>query len=50
LIQRTLKLQGSTVKLIQNITDVGHMADDVTVEDKVLQQAKKENIDPFEIA
>jgi len=50
LIQRSLKLQGSTVKLIQNITDVGHMADDVTVEDKVLQQAKKENIDPFEIA
>jgi cysteinyl-tRNA synthetase len=50
LIQRTLKLQGSTVTLIQNITDVGHMADDVTVEDKVLQQAKKENIDPFEIA
>ena len=50
LIQRTLKLQGSTVKLIQNITDVGHMADDVTVEDKVLQQAKKENIDPFDIA
>ncbi|MCX6438005.1 MAG: cysteine--tRNA ligase [Actinobacteria bacterium] len=50
LIQRTLKLQGSTVKLIQNITDVGHMADDVTVEDKILQQAKKENIDPFEIA
>ncbi len=50
LIQRTLKLQGSTVALIQNITDVGHMADDVTVEDKVLQQAKKENIDPFEIA
>ena len=50
LIQRTLKLQGTTVKLIQNITDVGHMADDVTVEDKVLQQAKKENIDPFEIA
>ncbi len=50
LIQRTLKLQGSSVKLIQNITDVGHMADDVTVEDKVLQQAKKENIDPFDIA
>ncbi len=50
LIQCTLKLQGSTVRLIQNITDVGHMADDVTLEDKVLQQAKKENIDPFEIA
>jgi cysteinyl-tRNA synthetase len=50
LIQRTLKLQGSTVKLIQNITDVGHMADDLEIEDKVLQQAKKENIDPFEIA
>ena len=50
LIQRTLKLQGSTVKLIQNITDVGHMSEDVAAEDKMLQQARLEARDPFEIA
>ena len=50
LIRRVIEVTGGKVELIQNITDVGHMADYVTVEDKVLQQAKKENIDPFEIA
>lgn len=50
LVQRTLELQGTDVKLVQNITDVGHMADDVIDEDKILTQAKKENSDPFEIA
>jgi cysteinyl-tRNA synthetase len=35
--------------MIQNITDVGHMSDDFQ-EDKMLEQSKKEKIDPFEIA
>jgi cysteinyl-tRNA synthetase len=35
--------------MIQNITDVGHMSDDFQ-EDKMLEQSKKERIDPFEIA
>ena len=35
--------------MIQNITDVGHMSDDLH-EDKMLEQSKKEKIDPFEIA
>jgi cysteinyl-tRNA synthetase len=50
LIRRTLEIQGKTVHLVQNITDVGHMAEDVNPEDKMLAQAKLEAIDPFEIA
>lgn len=50
LIARTLELIGLKVKLIQNITDVGHMAEDLEGEDKVLEQAKTESISPFAIA
>ena len=49
LISRTIRLSGLTVEMIQNITDVGHMSDDLH-EDKMLEQSKKEKIDPFEIA
>ena len=49
LISRTIRLSGLTVEMIQNITDVGHMSDDL-YEDKMLEQSKKEKIDPFEIA
>ena len=50
LIRRTLEIQGKNVNLVQNITDVGHMAEDVNPQDKMLAQAKLEAIDPFEIA
>jgi cysteinyl-tRNA synthetase len=50
LIVRTLELTGLKVKLIQNITDVGHMAENLESEDKVLEQAKAEAISPFAIA
>jgi cysteinyl-tRNA synthetase len=50
LIRRTLEMQGKTVNLVQNITDVGHMAEDLDPQDKMLAQAKLEAIDPFEIA
>jgi cysteinyl-tRNA synthetase len=50
LIRRTLEMQGKTVNLVQNITDVGHMAEDLNPQDKMLAQAKLEAIDPFEIA
>ena len=50
LIVRALKLEGHQVKLIQNITDVGHMSEDFQGEDKLLQQAQVEKRDPFEIA
>lgn len=50
LIRRTLELQSKKVTLVQNITDVGHMAEDLSPEDKMLAQAKLEKVDPFEIA
>ena len=50
LIRRTIEIQGKQVNLVQNITDVGHMAEDVNPQDKMLAQAKLEEIDPFEIA
>lgn len=50
LIVRALKMDGQKVKLIQNITDVGHMSEDFQGEDKLLQQAQLERRDPFEIA
>jgi cysteinyl-tRNA synthetase len=45
-----LELHGNTVELIQNITDVGHMSEDLNSEDKMLAQAKAEAIDPFAVA
>ena len=48
LISRAAALSGLNVTLIQNITDVGHMANDL--EDKILAQSKSESLDPFIIA
>ena len=52
LIRRTAQARGMTVKIVQNITDVGHMADDTGLggvdegqgdtDDRVLQQAERE--------
>jgi cysteinyl-tRNA synthetase len=60
LIKRFAQYQGLNVELIQNITDVGHMADDTSLggidegqgdtEDRVLAQAKTESIDALSIA
>lgn len=50
LIRRTIEISGGTVELIQNITDVGHMSEDVVDRDKILSQAASEQKDPFEIA
>lgn len=50
LISRTLQMTGLEVTLVQNITDVGHMADDFSEEDKMLAESEKTKIDPFEIA
>jgi len=48
LISRAATISGLKVTLIQNITDVGHMATDL--EDKILVQSKSESLDPFVIA
>ena len=54
LIKRTLAFSGIASKLVQNITDVGHMGEDFDGaeigEDKILAQSKAEARDPFEIA
>jgi cysteinyl-tRNA synthetase len=50
LIARVVRLNGSQPYLIQNITDVGHMSEDLINDDKMLSQARLEKLDPFEIA
>src|SRR3954471_2301116 len=54
LIRRTAEQSGVRVKLIQNITDVGHLQDDSGIdlggEDKLLAQARAEDKDPFAVA
>jgi cysteinyl-tRNA synthetase len=49
LVKRVLEFSGHKVRLVQNITDVGHMSDDFE-EDKMLSQSKLEKRDPFAIA
>ena len=57
LIARLVQQCGFTIHSVQNITDVGHMVDDLrdpdepaTEEDKVLTQATLEHLDPFTLA
>jgi cysteinyl-tRNA synthetase len=58
LIARVAELSGLKVRLVQNITDVGHLVDDSDLqdteggqgEDKILAQARAEGKDPFAIA
>jgi cysteinyl-tRNA synthetase len=49
LVRRTLEFSGLKVKVVQNITDVGHMSEDFE-EDKMLAQSKLEKRDPYSIA
>jgi len=60
LVTRLAELLGFSVKAIQNITDVGHMGEDFSEallgnpqesgDDKVLEEAHKKHIDPFQLA
>ena len=60
LIRRTLELNGLQVRVIQNITDVGHLAEDSEEvaslqdqsegEDKIITAARSENLAPLAIA
>ena len=50
LISRVISLTGVKVRLIQNITDVGHMSEDFVGDDKILSQASIEKVSPLEIA
>lgn len=49
LVQRTLAFSGIKSRLVQNITDVGHMSEDFE-EDKIIAQSKLEKKDPFSVA
>jgi cysteinyl-tRNA synthetase len=50
LIYRYLKHLGYQVRYVRNITDVGHMVDDVDEgEDKIAKRARIEQIEPMEI-
>ena len=51
---RYLRHLGHRVRYVQNITDVGHLTDDTTGmadegEDKVLKQARREQVEPMEL-
>lgn len=50
LISRVAVLGGVKSKLVQNITDVGHMSEDFTGDDKILAQATIERKSPLEVA
>ena len=52
LIRRALELEGFTVTLVMNITDVGHMTDESSPEavDKMLLAVEDEGLAPLEIA
>jgi cysteinyl-tRNA synthetase len=51
ILRRYLEYLGFEVRHIMNYTDVGHLVDDAeTGEDKIEKRAKKEKIDPLEIA
>jgi len=49
IIHRALIQQGAQVNFIQNITDVGHMSEDVQGEDKMLQQAHRKSVIPLKL-
>ena len=49
LVRRALAFSGIKSRLVQNITDVGHMSEDFE-EDKIIAQSKLEKRDPYAIA
>ncbi|MEI6648089.1 MAG: cysteine--tRNA ligase [Actinomycetes bacterium] len=49
LVARSLKIIGVAIEVVQNITDVGHMSENID-EDKMLVEAQRTNQDPFSIA
>jgi cysteinyl-tRNA synthetase len=47
-IVRYFRYKGHTVRYVQNITDVGHLLD--TGEDRILKGARRERVEPMELA
>ncbi len=49
-LRRWLEHEGFVVRLVTNITDVGHLTDDEEGEDKLERRAKLERLEPMEVA
>ncbi len=50
-VHRYLEYLGYRVRYVQNITDVGHLTDDADAgEDKIGSQARRERVEPMEVA
>ena len=50
-LRRWLEAEGYAVRLVVNVTDVGHLVDDADQgEDKLLVRAKLERLEPMEVA
>ena len=47
---RALEVAGHKTTLIQNITDVGHMSEDISEEDKVVEEGRRQSLTALEIA
>lgn len=50
IVFRYLKHIGYKVRYVRNITDIGHLEDDIECNDKILKQAIIEKISPMEVA
>ncbi len=52
LVRRVLEARGVQVRAVMNITDIGHLADEMseTGEDKVLAEARRRGVSPLELA
>ncbi len=50
-LKRWLQFSGYKVRMVSNVTDVGHLTDDMDAgEDKMLKRAKLEQLEPMEVA
>jgi len=49
-LRRWLEHEGFVVRLVTNVTDVGHLTDDEQGEDKLQRRAKLERLEPMEVA
>jgi cysteinyl-tRNA synthetase len=47
---RALEISGHQVTMVQNITDVGHMSENIQEEDKVLEEGIRQSISALDIA
>ncbi|WP_185873356.1 cysteine--tRNA ligase [Blattabacterium cuenoti] len=49
IVFRYFKHLGYKIRYVRNITDVGHLENEIDYEDKIIKKSRKEGIDPMEI-